>query len=167
MDYLPVKWGRQLISSLFPQATVNYCCTGFTNATFSPPQGMSASDQFKMSKFSITMKLKYIKDKFFPVIKVISTVLITSAISLELWNIYRQLNSQQIPNILHPILWLGRLALIAHFIEGIIAAFSASSKGEIPLKYGTYTFFVGTVGLVELFTKTEGLPPHAARLPRS
>ena len=98
------------------------------------------------------MNSKFIKEKLFPPIKVISTVLITSAIGLELWNIYTQLNYHQIPNILNPILWLGRLALIAHLIEGIIAAFSAPSKGEIPLKYGTYTFFVGTVGLFELFT---------------
>ncbi|MGK7918113.1 MAG: hypothetical protein AB4038_21680 [Prochloraceae cyanobacterium] len=97
------------------------------------------------------MNLKSIKEKFFTLIKFISTILITTAIGLESWNIYSQLTYHQIPNIINPILWLGRLILIAHLIEGIIAAFSAPSKGEIPLKYGTYTFFVGTVGLFELF----------------
>ncbi len=39
-----MKFGVQIISSLFPQATVNHCCTGFTNATFSPPTGISADN---------------------------------------------------------------------------------------------------------------------------
>ena len=44
MDYQGVKFGVQLISSLFPEAQLNTCCTGFTNATFAPPPGISASD---------------------------------------------------------------------------------------------------------------------------
>jgi pilus assembly protein TadC len=84
------------------------------------------------------------------VVKVISTVLITAAIGLELWNIYNQ-----IPSSLNLIVWLERFAITAHLIEAAIAAFYASTKNKIPIKYATYTFFVGTVGLLELFAKKE------------
>lgn len=42
-----------------------------------------------------------------------------------------------------------------HFIEGIIAAYKAPLKNKIPINYGIYTFFVGTVGLLELFDKQD------------
>jgi hypothetical protein len=47
--------------------------------------------------------------------------------------------------------YLGRLALIGHAIEGLIAAVYAPSKGKSPLSMGIYTFFVGAFGLMELF----------------
>lgn len=101
------------------------------------------------------MYLKYITTNIFPLIKLTSTTLIVGAIGLELWHIYAVLTHIQIPRILYPIFWLERLALVSHAIEAIVAAFWAHSRKEIPLKYGTYTFFVGTVGLVELFIMTE------------
>jgi hypothetical protein len=96
-----------------------------------------------------------IKKNIFPLIKVTATVFISSAIVLELWHIYAMLANIETPSILSPLFWLERLALISHGIEGIIAAFYAPSKKENPIKYGVYTFFVGTVGLVELFQKKE------------
>ncbi|MBO3462818.1 hypothetical protein [Aetokthonos hydrillicola] len=92
-----------------------------------------------------------IKKKIFPLVKIISTLLITGALGLELWNIYAVMNEVEVPSYLHPIFCLERFAVIAHFIEGVIALVYAPSKGKIPLKYGTYTFFVGTIGLLELF----------------
>ncbi|MBD2386541.1 hypothetical protein [Cylindrospermum sp. FACHB-282] len=97
------------------------------------------------------MNLHDIKKKFFPVIKVISIALITSAIGLELWNIQALTTNSQLPSILNPALIIAHLALSGHFVEGIIAAYYAPSKNQIPIKYGTYTFFVGTVGLLELW----------------
>jgi hypothetical protein len=73
------------------------------------------------------------------------------AIGLELWNIYAVLNKAKIPSGIKPIFWIERFAVTAHFIEAIIAAFKASSKDKIWYKYGVYTFFVGTIGLMELF----------------
>jgi hypothetical protein len=96
------------------------------------------------------MKLKYLKQKLFPVIKVISIVVIASAILLELWNIQTLITNSQLPSSLYPILIIAHLALSAHFTEGVIAAYYAPSKNKMPIKYGTYTFFVGTVGLLEL-----------------
>ncbi|WP_416668061.1 hypothetical protein [Egbenema bharatensis] len=84
-------------------------------------------------------------------IKRISIVLITGAILLELWHLYAGFTLRSIPAFLAPLLWIGRFALIAHLIEGIIAAIYAPGKQKSPLLYGTYTFFVGTIGLVELF----------------
>ncbi|MDZ7960358.1 MAG: hypothetical protein RMY34_21165 [Aulosira sp. DedQUE10] len=102
------------------------------------------------------MNFKYIKEKILPVIKVISTVLIASAISLELWNIYAITNNIQVASNLNPIFWFERFAVSCHLIEAVIAGFYAPSRKKLPIQYATYTFFVGTVGLLELFDKSNG-----------
>lgn len=91
------------------------------------------------------------KRRFFNAIKLISVVLITSAIGLELWNAYALLTNSKIPSALNPIFLIERLAIAIHFLEGVIAAYKAPSRKKMPIQYGTYTFFVGTVGLLELF----------------
>lgn len=95
------------------------------------------------------------KENIVTSIKVISTLLIAGAIGLELWNIYAIYTHTQVPNILRPVFWIERFAVISHLIEGIIAAYFAPSRNKIPVKYGVYTFFVGTVGLLELFDKSD------------
>ncbi len=99
-----------------------------------------------------TKKLEILA-KLFPIIKVISIALITSAIGLEVWDIQAFITNNHLPNILNPALLIGRFALSAHFIEGIIAVYYTSSKNQMPIRYGIYTFFVGTIGLLELFAK--------------
>ncbi|MBG1245213.1 hypothetical protein [Nostoc sp. NZL] len=99
------------------------------------------------------MNLKSIKKDIFTFVKIISTVLITSAIGLESWNIYAVINNTYLPSSLNPIFWIERFAMASHFIEGIIAAFYAPSRQRMPIKYATYTFFVGTIGLLELFER--------------
>ncbi|MEM8828931.1 MAG: hypothetical protein AAGE96_06180 [Cyanobacteria bacterium P01_G01_bin.19] len=84
-------------------------------------------------------------------IKITSIILITAALCLEIWNIYLHLNQSMLADRLRPVLWLGSIALIAHGVEGIIAALNASSRHKNPFTYGIYTFFVGYVGLKELF----------------
>ncbi|MEH1896151.1 MAG: hypothetical protein V7K94_12810 [Nostoc sp.] len=101
------------------------------------------------------MNLKFIKKNIFPFVKVISTVLITSAIGLESWNIYAVLTNSNVPSSLNPIFWIERFAMTCHFIEGIIAAFYAPSIKKIPIQYAIYTFFVGTIGLLELFDRDD------------
>lgn len=98
-----------------------------------------------------SMDFKTTKKKIFRIIKIISIVLITSAIGLELWNVYALLTKSNIPSILNPIFLLERLAVASHFVEGMIAAYKAPSRNKRPFNYGIYTFFVGTVGLLELF----------------
>ncbi|WP_407891284.1 hypothetical protein [Scytonema sp. NUACC26] len=56
---------------------------------------------------------------------------------------------------LNPVFWIERFAVTIHFVEGVIAAFYAPSRKKLPIQYGTYTFFVGTVGLLELFAKED------------
>ena len=99
------------------------------------------------------MNMKNIKTFLFPIIKIIASILIPSAIGLEIWNIQLTINHQQlpIPDILNPVLIFTHLALLAHFIEAIIASIYAPRKNQSAIKYGIYTFFVGTVGLVELW----------------
>lgn len=88
-------------------------------------------------------------------IKIISTVLMTGAIGLELWNIYAVTHQLSIPSSIKPIFWIERVAVAAHLIEAIIAAFNAGYKEKNWYKYGIYTFFVGTIGLMELFREQE------------
>ena len=92
--------------------------------------------------------------KISQLIKVTSIMLITAALGLETWSIYLQLNNKLLPTKLNPIWWLGTIALIAHSIEGIVAAFNAGSRNKNPITYGIYTFFVGFVGLQELFERS-------------
>ncbi len=91
------------------------------------------------------------KQKLFYLIKIASTILITFALGLEFWNIYLHITNNALPTQLNPILWLGSIALIAHVVEGIIAALNANSRDKNPIAYGIYTFFVGFVALQELF----------------
>jgi len=94
------------------------------------------------------MNLKDIKIKLFPIIKIISIPLITSAMGLELWNMQTSITNNQLPTILTPALIIAHFALSAHFIEAIIAAYYAPSRNQTSIKYAVYTFFVGTVGLL-------------------
>ena len=87
-------------------------------------------------------------------IKTISIISITAALGLEIWNIYLHFNHEILPKKLNPIFWLGTVALIAHGVEGFIAAFNASSRDRNPFNYGIYTFFVGYIGLQELFARS-------------
>lgn len=82
------------------------------------------------------------------VVKVLACVFISVALGLEFWNILAQDSLYADWPI---VFWLGRLALISHGFEAVIAAFYAPSRGRSPLTTGIYTFFVGTVGLLELF----------------
>lgn len=109
-----------------------------------------------LKKFFVnSMNFKLIKRNIYTFVKIISTVLITSAIGLESWNIYAVINNINVPSSLNPIFWIERFAMMSHFIEGIIAAFYAPSRQKMPVKYATYTFFVGTIGLLELFDRQD------------
>ena len=89
-----------------------------------------------------------IGDRLRNLVKVLACVVISGALGLELWNILAQGSFYTDWPI---IFWFGRFALIGHGIKAVIATFYAPGKGKAPLSYGIYTFFVGTVGLVELF----------------
>lgn len=92
--------------------------------------------------------------KISQVIKITSTIFISGAIGLECWNIYLNLHNAYLPANLNRILWIGNVALVAHGVEGLIAAFKAGSQNKNPIAYGIYTFFVGFPGLKELDSKS-------------
>ena len=83
-------------------------------------------------------------------IKIISTIAMTCALGLEGWNFYLYLQGKSLPPDLNSIFLIASVALIAHGVEGLIAALKASFQDKNPLRYGIYTFFVGFVGLQEL-----------------
>jgi hypothetical protein len=101
------------------------------------------------------VKLYQTKKNIFNAIKVISISLISGAIGLELSNIYASFWDLSVPTILEPVFWLERFAVTMHLVEAIIAAAYAPSRQKKPIVYGTYTFFVGTVGLLELFDQED------------
>jgi hypothetical protein len=90
------------------------------------------------------------KKQIFSAIKWISTILIVSAIGLELWKIHGGVIEPQM-SILIPISIFGRFALTIHCIEVVIACIYAPASQKPPIQYGIYTFFAGTIALVELF----------------
>ena len=90
------------------------------------------------------------KQQLFSLIKITSTILITCALGLEIWQIYALLTDASLPHQLYPIVWLGSIALVGHLIEGLIAGFKANASHKNSITYGIYTFFVGFVGLLEL-----------------
>ena len=83
-------------------------------------------------------------------IKIVSTLAMTGALGLEAASLYLHLRGQSLPPRLNALFWLASVALIAHGVEGAIAASKARSHQKNPLTYGIYTFFVGFVGLKEL-----------------
>lgn len=95
------------------------------------------------------------KKILFPLIKILSTCLIISAIGLELWHYYGTMGKEEILVLLKPVFWVDRFVLTAHFIEGIIAVGYTLRRNREPFPYAIYVFFVGTVGLVELFRAGE------------
>ena len=84
------------------------------------------------------------------IIKIASTLVTSGALGLLGWNLFLQAQGESLPPNLTSLFWLGSLILVAHGVEGAIAAFSAHSHHKHPLLYGVYTFFVGFVGLQEL-----------------
>ena len=97
------------------------------------------------------MNFKDIKQGLFPIFKIISITLTTSAVGLELWNIQTSITNSQLPSILTPALIITHIVLLAHFLEALIAAYYAPARNQASVKYAAYTFFVGIFGLLELF----------------
>lgn len=82
-------------------------------------------------------------------IKIASIVVTSSAVLLDCWKFYLHQHQGFLPPPLEYLFWAGNVVIIAHAIEGIVAALIVENKN--PLFYGIYTFFVGTIGLQELF----------------
>ena len=82
------------------------------------------------------------QQKLIKSIKIISSILITGALGLDIWYLYSRFTEQMIPNILYPVLWIANIALIIHLTAGIIAAFKANTFGKNFFTYGIYTFLL-------------------------
>ncbi|MDM9380135.1 hypothetical protein QUB80_05405 [Chlorogloeopsis sp. ULAP01] len=112
---------------------------------------MSKLQSLQSSHANTELNLKFIKQNFSTLIKVISIFLMASAIGLELGNIYTVITNSKLPSNLNSIFWIERFIVVIHFLEAVVAALYAPFKKKMPIQYGIYTFFVGTVGLLELF----------------
>lgn len=96
------------------------------------------------------MNLPAIQQTLFPLIKVLSIGLMSGAIGLEAWHLSRAMPTELWRH-LTVIVWVGRFAIGAHLLEAVIAAIYARRNAKPALSYGFYTFWVGTVGLIELW----------------
>ncbi|AFZ01920.1 hypothetical protein [Calothrix sp. PCC 6303] len=96
------------------------------------------------------MNLNQINPNLINLVKVVSTTVMFSAVGLELGNIYALTNSIRVPSNLDIVFVVERIAVTSHFIEAIIAGFFAPAKNKQPIQYAVYTFFTGTIGLLEL-----------------
>jgi RsiW-degrading membrane proteinase PrsW (M82 family) len=96
------------------------------------------------------MNWKNLPPQIFGTIKIVSTILMAGAIALEVGNFYYQLAGRQRLDSLYPILAIARFAMACHLVEAVISTFYASKQNQMPIKYAIYTFFVGTVGLLEI-----------------
>jgi Domain of unknown function (DUF4499) len=83
-------------------------------------------------------------------IKIASSLVITGSLGLLGWNLFLHLQGASLPPNLTSLFQLGSLILVAHGVEGAIAAFKAPAHNQKPLPWVVYTFFVGFVGLKEL-----------------
>lgn len=117
----------------------------------------------KSCQFIKRMIAPEIKQKIFLLIKVTSIGLISGAIGLEVWHLSGLPIAEAALNVLTPVYWIGRLGMVAHLIEAMIAWVYAASRGKDPWRYSLYTFFVGTVGLVELL-ELKSLVPQVVAL---
>ena len=92
-------------------------------------------------------------------IKIAATLLIASALGLEATRCYLATVNYDLMANLPWLFYLERLVLMIHFIEAIIAGMIAriyvkktsTTLQKSALYQGIYTFFVGTVGLMELW----------------
>lgn len=83
-------------------------------------------------------------------IKIASSLVITGSLGLLGWNLFLHLQGASLPPNLTSLFQLGSFILVAHGVEGAIAAFKAPTYNQKPLPWIVYTFFVGFVGLQEL-----------------
>ncbi len=107
------------------------------------------------SKLKPAIKENYFLQLITNCIKVLSTVFISGAILWELGNIYARAKGWDFINQLNWIFLIDRVALISHGVEAIIAAYYAKLQNKNPYQHSVYTFFVGTIGLLELKRKQQ------------
>ena len=105
------------------------------------------------------MNLTALKPQGFAIIKGVSILVVLSALSLEGWNLTTGLAHQHLSSAFNGVFVIERFVVGAHLLEATIALMFAASKGKSPLPFALYTFFVGTVALLELFSSEKGLQP--------
>ena len=85
-------------------------------------------------------------------IKILSIVLISAALGLEIWRLTTQ---TMLTGNLAIISIIGRVAIAAHLLEGIIIGIKAKSQGKPAIASGIYAFFVGFPSIIEAFNLSE------------
>lgn len=87
------------------------------------------------------------------IIKLLSPLVIVTALILDGNFIYSRVYHLEINKLLTALTIIGTVAVVIHLIEAIMAFFLAKNQQDNPLFYSIYTFLIGTIGLYELIEK--------------
>ena len=101
------------------------------------------------------LELKQVNPIWIKLIKILSPIVMIGAIIMDLTIAYRWNQNLEIPKLFKALGAVGSVALTVHTFEGIIASTMAKAKGLNPLRFGIYTFLVGTVAFVDLLDEDE------------
>ena len=96
------------------------------------------------------MQLKSVNPVWVKLIKIVSPLVMMVALLIDGAIAYHWQHGLLIPKSYQALGAIGSVAVLAHTIEGIIAATLAHKKGLNPFRYGVYTFLVGTVAFLDL-----------------
>ncbi len=83
-------------------------------------------------------------------IKIVSPILIIGALYIDGTIISQMLEGRDISKMFIALGGVGSVVIVAHALEGIVAGAMAHKQGLNPLRYGIYTFLVGTVAFIDL-----------------
>ncbi|NJN23438.1 MAG: hypothetical protein HC810_02280 [Acaryochloridaceae cyanobacterium RL_2_7] len=101
------------------------------------------------------IELNEVNPVWINLIKILSPMVMIGAIAIDLTMAYRWNQHLEIPKLLKALGALGTVALTVHLFESIIASAMARKQGLNPLRFGLYTFLVGTVAFVDLLEDAE------------
>lgn len=109
---------------------------------------------------TIQLIIKYTMQKPFQrMIKMTSTVLMCSLVVLEISRLSGMNQGYDLMAYVPWLFYLGRFALVIHLCEAIVVGIYIMVKQDevrrSPWKQGIYTFFVGTIALLELWQKPQ------------
>ena len=86
-------------------------------------------------------------------IKILSPIVIIGAMLVDGAIAYQWIQGYAIPKIYSVIGIIGSVALVAHALEGLVAGLIARRKKVNALKYGVYTFLVGTLAVIDIINR--------------
>ena len=96
------------------------------------------------------MLLQSVNPLWIKLVKILSPVVMLVALGVNGMIAYDWQQGLGVPKVYQVLGAMGSVALLVHFVESVVAAIIALRQGLNPLRYGIYTFLVGTVAFLDL-----------------